>query len=102
MDAFTHRVRNLCACRIEGIVYVEPHYRSIIYTQVSVKSRVVERNLTLAWVLSHIGGGMVVGGSQSSDRDLGVIFGKSRAVADTIESPHPRPYPTSRPPTPTQ
>ena len=52
MDALAHRVRNPCACRIEGIVYIEPYYRSIICALVSTGSMVVRREF--AWVISHI------------------------------------------------
>ena len=36
MDALAHRVGDLCACRIEGIVYIEPYYGSIICAPVSL------------------------------------------------------------------
>ena len=47
VDAFAHRVGDPGACRIEGIVYVEPHYRPIVCAPVNVGSVVVGRELTL-------------------------------------------------------
>ena len=40
MDAFAHRMRYLRARGIEGIVYVEPYYCSIVFAPVSVESMV--------------------------------------------------------------
>ena len=60
VDALAHRVRNPRACGIEGIVYIKPHYRSIICVLVSSGSAVAGEELALARVISHGGSGMVV------------------------------------------
>jgi len=60
VDALAHRMGNPCARGIEGIIYIKPHYRSIIYTPVSLGSAVVGKKLALAWVISHTGSGMVI------------------------------------------
>ena len=67
---------------------------------VSLASTMIGGELALAWVIGHRG-------SKDGDgicqiRDLAVILGECRAVADIIESPRPPTYTTSRPPTPTQ
>ena len=86
MDALAHRMGNPCACRVEGIVYIEPYYRPIIYTPVSVGSAVVGDKLTLNRVISHVGRGWWFYYRSEPSRNR-LIIGKFRTVADIIESP---------------
>ena len=89
VDTLAHRMGNLCACGIEGIIYIEPHYRSIICAPVSFGSAVVREKPVLAWVISHSGSGMVVlseiGISPSSSASAGLWLKLSNRPSTNVD-----------------